>query len=189
MKRKFLTILLAGLVSTSLAMPTETFAASNRGQAKQSVNRAGAKKPQNPPRRNVYQTNNRPNNAGNRPNNRPNNNRPNNRPGNNKVVAGNTVVVNHGVDRNYHGSYYNDYHHGHWDDHDDDFFDTLGTAVAVTAGVGLTAAVIGEIFEDEPDDCQQSVHYGQTYLYCNGVWYQPTMAGTNMQYVVVEAPR
>lgn len=125
-------------------------------------------------------------NAGNA-NRRGNTNTNVNRRGGNNVVAGNTVVVNHNTDRNYHGGY----HDNDWDDdwgHHDGFWENVGEAAVATAAVVGTAAVIGEIFEDEPDNCQQSVHYGQTYLYCNGVWYQPTMAGSDVNYVVVNNP-
>lgn len=172
---------LASLIVLSLSIP-EPVDAADRGRSKQSISRAsnggGA---QNRERRPVRQeTNNRNRQVANDRNS-------NNRRGNNNVVAGNTVVVNHNTDRGYnHHGYDHDYYDD-WDD-DDGFFEVVGKAAAVTAGVGLTAAVIGEIFEDEPDDCQQSMAYGQTYLYCNGIWYQPTMSGSNVQYVVVEDP-
>ncbi len=103
---------------------------------------------------------------------------------NNNIVAGNTVVVNRNVDRGYgHPGYHND-----WDHDDHDFGEFLGKTVAVTAGVAVTSAVIGEIFEDEPDNCQQQVSNGQVYMFCNGVWYQPVMQGSNVNYLVSPAP-
>jgi len=182
MKHRILTALIAGLVGTSLALPVAPLAAADRGRAKQSIKKPNRAQPRQAERRNLKQRpRNRPS-AGRNPDRRPD------RGNNNRVVAGNTVVVNRNVDRNYHGSHDRGYHHDRWDDDDDNFFEVLGKTAAITAGVAGTAALLGEIFEDEPDDCQQSVSHGTTYLYCNGVWYQPTMAGTNMQYVVVADP-
>jgi len=176
------------IMGTAL-LPIEPVEAAG-GRSKQSVHKASAQRGAASERRNVRSTGGNRKASTSRDRNRSSNsvNRASNNRGGNNVVAGNTVVVNKNVDRGYHHhGYDNDYHNG-WDDDDDGFFEVMGKAAAVTAGVGLTAAVIGEIFEDEPDDCQQTVSNGQTYLYCNGVWYQPTMSGSNVQYIVVNDP-
>jgi|GEM_PF-3579239 len=183
MKRITLVSLIAGMAGAAMAVPSPSIAA-DRGMAKQSIKASGGANTRSNDRRNVRQTSSSRTNT-----NRNSNNRRTTVANNNKINAGNTVVVNRNVDRNYHGSYNDNYYHDRWDDDDDNFFEVLGKTAVVTAGVVGTAALIGEIFEDEPDDCQQTVSNGTTYLYCNGVWYQPTMAGTNMQYVVVESPR
>lgn len=186
MMRMIASALALALAGTTL-VPFDAALAQKGVKAKQSIKHSGGggKARAKPERRPVRQTN--VNNRGG--NNRGRGDRNSINRGNNRVVAGNTVVVNHNTDRGYrHGGYDHD-RHGHWDDDDDGFFEVMGKAAAVTAGVGLTAAVIGEIFDDEPDGCQQSVSNNQTYLFCNGVWYQPVMSGSNMQYVVIEDPR
>jgi len=76
------------------------------------------------------------------------------------------------------------YYGGHYYYDDDDGLGFVGkVAVASTA-----ALVVGAILSDKPDDCEESIHYGQPYLYCNGTWYQPTQSGSNTTYVVVNKP-
>ena len=111
-------------------------------------------------------------------------NRPNKGKGHNNVVAGNTVVVNKPAG----GGYYDNgrYHdRPDWDDDDDDFLEFVGKTAAVTAGVSVVAAVIGSVVEDKPDDCQPVNAYGQSYLYCNGTYYQQVSQG----YQVVAPPQ
>lgn len=187
MMRMIASALALALAGTTL-VPFDATLAQKGVKAKQSIKHSGGGGGQaraKAERRPVRQTNVDARSG----NNRARVDRNSNNRGNNRVVAGNTVVVNHNTDRGYHHSGYDYDHHDHWDDNDDGFFEVMGKAAAVTAGVGITAAVIGEIFDDEPSDCQQSVSNNQTYLYCNGVWYQPVMAGSNMQYVVIEDPR
>jgi len=75
----------------------------------------------------------------------------------------------------YGGNYYYD---------DNDGLGFLGkVAVASTA-----ALVVGAILKDKPDNCEQSIHSGQVYMYCNGTWYQPVQSGSNTNYVVVNKP-
>jgi hypothetical protein len=79
------------------------------------------------------------------------------------------------------GGYYSG---GHYYYDDDDGLGFVGkVAIASTA-----ALVVGAILTDKPDGCQESIHYGQPYLYCNGTWYQPTQSGSNTTYVVVTKP-
>ena len=81
----------------------------------------------------------------------------------------------------------NQYHHVDIDVHDD--YNPFATAVAVTAGVAVTSAVIGSMTRTLPPACVP-VQYGtMLYQQCGTVWYQPTYVGTNVQYVVVTAPR
>lgn len=178
------TIMIAALAlaGVGFAVPEASEAAQKGSRAKGSVyskNKATGRNHGTKDRRPVRVDNNQ----GNKTYKKNNKNRKNN-----TVIAGNTVVVNRGHDRGYDYRGYDRDRYDRWDDDDDDFFEVVGKAAAVTAGVAVTAAVIGEIVEDEPDGCQQSVYYGQTYLYCNGVWYQPVMAGSNVQYVVVNNP-
>ena len=74
---------------------------------------------------------------------------------------------------------------GELDDDDDDFLEFVGKTAAVTAGVSVVAAVIGSVVEDKPDDCQPVNAYGQSYLYCNGTYYQQVSQG----YQVVAPPQ
>jgi hypothetical protein len=75
--------------------------------------------------------------------------------------------------------------HGHWNDWDDHPF---ATAAAVTAGVAVTSAVIGSIVNTVPPSCVTTVVNGIAYQQCGSTWYQPQYSGTNVQYVVVNAP-
>lgn len=121
-------------------------------------------------------------------------NRPNR--GGNNITAGNTVVVAPGRPSN---GYYDDgnYHPPRdWDDDDDDFLEFVGKTAAVTAGVSAVTAVIGSVVDSKPKDsgCQETVSNGQTYLNCNGTWYQAvppagaTAAPSQPQYQVVAPP-
>ena len=84
------------------------------------------------------------------------------------------------------GYYDNGRYHDHhdWDDDDNDFLEFVGKTAAVTAGVAVVSAVIGEIVKDEPDDCKPVVSGGHQYLLCNGTYYQQVPNG----YQVVAPP-
>jgi hypothetical protein len=150
----------------------------SRGSAPKSINR---------PASNGGFNNNRPSSNGGYNNNRPGNNRPgNNRPGgNNNININNSTNVNV-VGNNRHGGYHGGggccYNNGY------DVWDAIGTAAAVTATVAVTSAIIGSITTTRPPDCVQSNYGNTTYLQCGSTWYQPAMAGSNVQYVVVSRP-
>jgi hypothetical protein len=74
------------------------------------------------------------------------------------------------VDRHYHG-----YH-------------PVATAVGVAAAATVTAAVVGSIVHSLPPSCSAMVVNGMTYQQCGGTWYQPQYVGTQVSYVVVNAP-
>jgi hypothetical protein len=116
-----------------------------------------------------------------------------------KKGGGNDVTVNRNTNVNVSNNNRNDrrygapppgyraggyYSGGHYYYDDDDGLGFVGkVAVASTA-----ALIVGAILTDKPDDCEESIHYGQPYLYCNGTWYQPTQSGSNTTYVVVNKP-
>ena len=62
---------------------------------------------------------------------------------------------------------------------DDDF------ARAVAAGL-VVGAVVNSI--DNEQNCQTEVVGDTSYLYCDGVWYEPQYAGSDVSYVVVNEP-
>jgi hypothetical protein len=64
----------------------------------------------------------------------------------------------------------------------------VGAAVAVGAGVALTAAAIGSIAYSIPPSCVSTTYYGAVYQQCGSTWYQPQYAGTQVSYVVVNPP-
>ncbi|WP_416907395.1 MAG: hypothetical protein ACMVO5_10145 [Polymorphobacter sp.] len=112
------------------------------------------------------------------------NSRNSSRRGGNNVVAGNTVVVG----GNPGGGYYNGgnyYGSPRYDDDDNDFLEFVGKTAAVTAGVAVVSAVIGDVVKDQPDDCEPINVGGQPYLNCNGVAYQQVQGG----YQVVAPPQ
>lgn len=82
---------------------------------------------------------------------------------------------------NYNNNY--DHHDGWYDDH------PVATAVAVTAAVGVTAAVVGSIVHSVPSNCSAVNVNGVTYQQCGSTWYQPQYAGTQVQYIVINPPR
>jgi hypothetical protein len=63
-----------------------------------------------------------------------------------------------------------------------------GVAAAATAAAWTTAAVIGSTVWSIPDSCTAVIIDGVTYQQCGSDWYQPYFAGSDMAYVVVEAP-
>lgn len=154
-----------------------------RGNARASVNRAPAPHAQRANRINAggnAQQRVTHANAGNRMN-AGNNNRVGNRThinnSHNNVNIDNHRDVNIDVDG--HGRYgYDDHYH------------PLATAAAVTATVAVTAAVVGAIVRPAqlPSNCVQVVQGNVAYLQCGSVWYQPQYQGSDVAYVVVNAP-
>ena len=95
----------------------------------------------------------------------------------NKVRVDNSrhnVNVNRNVDVDVHGR--DDYH-------------PVATAAAVTATVGLTAAVVGSITRSLPSGCAPVLVGNVAYQQCGSTWYQPQIVGSQTQYIVVTAPR
>jgi hypothetical protein len=112
-----------------------------------------------------------------------------NRQGNN-VVAGNTVVV--GQQRPGSSGYYqngNYYNSDRYDDNDNDFLEFVGKTAAITAGASVVAAVIGSSTNEKPDDCQPVNANGQSYMYCNGTYYQQSGPSSQPTYTVMPPPQ
>jgi len=108
----------------------------------------------------------------------------------------NVVVVNGNPGNGYYdnGRYYNNNNYNNnydrYDDDDDDFLEFVGKTAAITAGVSVVSAVIGDVVKDKPsDDCQQQIQNGQVYLLCNGTWYSPVQSGGQESYQVVAPPQ
>jgi len=72
----------------------------------------------------------------------------------------------------------------------DDHYHPVATAAAVTAAVVVTGAVVGAIFRPSqmPPDCVQVMRYNTAYMQCGSTWFQPQYQGSNVTYVVVNAP-
>jgi len=64
----------------------------------------------------------------------------------------------------------------------------LARAAGVTAAVGLTAMAIGSVAYALPAGCGNYYYGGNPYYNCGGTYYQPQYSGTDVTYVVVEAP-
>lgn len=80
----------------------------------------------------------------------------------------------------------NSYNHVSVDVHDNNPF---ATAVAVTAGVAVTSAVIGSMTRTLPPACVPVQVGAVLYQQCGTAWYQPQYVGTSVQYMVVAPPR
>jgi hypothetical protein len=93
----------------------------------------------------------------------------------------NTSVNNVNIDRNVNvnvdrggccnGGWDNDYH-------------PVATAVAVTAAVGVTSAIVGSMVRTVPAGCVPVNYGGVIYQQCGGTWYQPQ----GSQFVVINPP-
>ncbi|AIF46699.1 hypothetical protein HY57_05190 [Dyella japonica A8] len=102
---------------------------------------------------------------------------------NNRNVNRNTNInQNVNVNRNVNVDVDNGWDHRGWNDH------PVATAAAVTATVAVTAAVVGSVVHSVPPNCQTVVTNGVTYSQCGNTWYQPSYAGSQVQYVVVNPP-
>ena len=53
---------------------------------------------------------------------------------------------------------------------------------------GTPAVAVGSIVRSLPPSCSAMVVNGITYQQCGGTWYQPQYMGTQVSYVVVNAP-
>jgi hypothetical protein len=72
----------------------------------------------------------------------------------------------------------------------DDHYHPIAAAAVVTATVAVTAAVVGSIFTPAqlPPSCVQVIQYNTAYMQCGSTWYQPQYQGSDVTYVVVNAP-
>jgi hypothetical protein len=80
-------------------------------------------------------------------------------------------------------------HHGnrhHNNGHDRHHYH--GGALAWGVAAGVTAAAVGSIVYSLPSGCTTYVSQGVTYRQCDGVWYAPRYQGSEVVYVVVDAP-
>jgi hypothetical protein len=95
--------------------------------------------------------------------------------------------VNRNVNRNTNVNVDRDVHvdvDNGWNDWDH----PVARAAAVTTAVAVTSAVIGSIVYSVPPSCVSTVVNGVAYQQCGSTWYEPQYSGTNVQYVVVNAP-
>jgi hypothetical protein len=90
----------------------------------------------------------------------------------------NNVNVNKNVNVNVNNN--NGCCHGGWDND----YHPVATAVAVTATVAVTAAVIGSIVNAPPPGCVPVNYRGVIYQQCGPNWYMPQ----GPQYIVVAPP-
>jgi len=74
-------------------------------------------------------------------------------------------------------------------DVDRDHYHPVGRAVGVAAAATVTAVAVGSIVHSIPPSCSTRMIDGFTYKHCDGTWYQPRYAGTQVNYVVVNPPR
>ncbi|KAF0813326.1 hypothetical protein IGB42_02255 [Andreprevotia sp. IGB-42] len=143
-----------------------------RGGAKQSVSKPAARAERPAARPNVSGGNKV--NAGNKVGNKTNVNN-----SHNNVNIDNSRDVNVNVDNDgRHGGYYHDDYH------------PIATAAAVTATVAVTAAVVGAIVTPNqlPTNCVQVMRANVAYMQCGTTWYQPQYQGSDVTYIVVNAP-
>jgi len=91
----------------------------------------------------------------------------------NNVNVNRNTNVNVNVDRGgcCNGGWDNDYH-------------PVATAVAVTAAVGVTSAIVGSMVRTVPTGCVPVNYGGMIYQQCGGAWYQPQ----GSQFVVISPP-
>jgi hypothetical protein len=69
---------------------------------------------------------------------------------------------------------------GGWDND----YHPVATAVAVTAAVGVTSAIVGSMVRTVPTGCVPVNYGGLIYQQCGSAWYQPQ----GSQYVVINPP-
>ncbi|GAB7125914.1 hypothetical protein JCM19000A_04210 [Silvimonas sp. JCM 19000] len=72
----------------------------------------------------------------------------------------------------------------------DDHYHPVATAAAVTATVAVTSAVVGAILTPAqmPPSCVDVMRGNVAYRQCGNTWYQPQYQGSNVTYIVVNAP-
>ena len=59
-------------------------------------------------------------------------------------------------------------------------YNPFAIAVAVTAGVAVTSAVIGSMTRTLPPACVPVLYGTMRYQQCGTVWYQPSYVGTTV---------
>jgi hypothetical protein len=91
----------------------------------------------------------------------------------------NNVNVNRNVNINV-----DNHHHGCCNNGWDNDYHPVATAVAVTAAVAVTSAVVGSMVRSVPAGCVPVNYGGMIYQQCGSTWYQPQ--GT--QYIVINPP-
>ena len=64
----------------------------------------------------------------------------------------------------------------------------VARAAATTAAVAATAAAVGSIVYSLPPNCATMMSGGVAYQRCGNAYYQPRYSGTQVTYVVVNAP-
>lgn len=98
--------------------------------------------------------------------------------GNRNINVNNNVNVNRNYNGNIGGACYGGCYNRGWDH-------PVAAAAAVGAAAAVTAAAIGSVAYSIPPDCVMTGGYYQ----CGSTWYQPQYQGTDVQYVVVNAPQ
>jgi hypothetical protein len=79
--------------------------------------------------------------------------------------------------------------HGDIDvDVDHGYYHPVARAIGATAAIVTIAAIVGTVVNSLPPSCSPVVSGGITYQRCNGTYYQPQYAGTQVNYVVVNPP-
>jgi Pentapeptide repeats (8 copies) len=66
-----------------------------------------------------------------------------------------------------------------------DYYHPVATAAVIGAVAVTTAAVVGSYYYTLPPGCTAVIKNGVTYHYCGTVYYQKTMSGNEVVYVVV----
>ncbi|MDR3428982.1 MULTISPECIES: hypothetical protein [Silvimonas] len=94
----------------------------------------------------------------------------------NNVNVNNNRDVNVNVENNGRGGYGydNNYH-------------PIATAAAITATVAVVGAILTPA-QMPTSGCVQVMHGNTAYMQCGSTWYQPQYQGSNVTYVVVNAP-
>jgi hypothetical protein len=63
-----------------------------------------------------------------------------------------------------------------------------GYGAGVIAGAAVGAAIVGSYYTALPPSCVTVYRSSVSYYQCGSAWYQPVYAGSDVQYVVVNAP-
>jgi hypothetical protein len=65
----------------------------------------------------------------------------------------------------------------------------VARTAAVVGTAAVTAAVVGSVVSTLPPTCTGVVVNGVAYQQCGSAWYQPSYAGTTVNYTVVNPPQ
>jgi hypothetical protein len=65
----------------------------------------------------------------------------------------------------------------------------VARTAAVVGTAAVTAGVVGSVVSTLPPSCTGVVVNGVAYQQCGSAWYQPSYAGTTVNYTVVNPPR